>query len=385
MEPNGNTSADNITESALDEETGLINLVVPPILVVIGNMFNILAILIMRSRYFRTLSTSVFMTACAVNDASSLLISLTSHWLSVNFPDAIIRNQYSHYMCKFFNFYGWSNCDFSIIVTMAMTADRAFAIMYPLKASSADTRKRAKIVLVIITLVVITKQFHFWFTSDMVPAGRKDRMCDVFPPTALYYYFYRQVWPWIHISFLTVCFVIIIASNCVIIRSIRKSTGNKSFKGSFSAKSARRTDCPQRFTSRSNTKWRQTAIMLLTESFTLLLLTYPFSVHLAVTLRMTDQQTDAQTQAVNAFVFSIVFYLLYSNKCVNFCLYFSTGSRFRQALWEILKCNGSLKRFHTNYSVPSRLANVSSEGDICNSGSSQPTGGDQKELESSYL
>ncbi|ESO91443.1 hypothetical protein LOTGIDRAFT_105614, partial [Lottia gigantea] len=126
----------------------IVNLYVPPILVLVGNVCNILAICVMRTQHFRYLSTSVYMIACALNDATSLIISLTAHWLYMNFPEIVVRSAYSHYMCKFFNFYGWGNCDYTIILTAAMTADRAFAIMKPLKASTLNLVKRAKIVVV---------------------------------------------------------------------------------------------------------------------------------------------------------------------------------------------------------------------------------------------
>ncbi|XP_071109236.1 neuropeptides capa receptor-like [Haliotis cracherodii] len=325
-------STNDVQPDTLDEVIVFVNLYIPPILIIFGNVFNVLAIMVMRHKYFRNLSTSVYMMAGAVNDASSLLISLIAHWVSVNFPEAIARNKAMDVMCKFFNFYGWGNCDFSIMVTAAMTADRAYAIKYPLKNSSANSIKRAKIVIAVLAVVVVLKEFHFWFTSVIVPADRKDRMCDVDLSSLSYCHFYHRVWPWIHIAFLSLCFLVIIFSNCIIIKSV-KNAGGKSFrktmKNNNSEVSARRN-------TKSRLKWRQITAMLLADSFALLLLTFPFSVHLAVTLTMKDE--GPEVQKINGYVFSMVLYLLYSNKCVNFCLYCMTGSRFRMALREVITC-----------------------------------------------
>ncbi|XP_050412072.1 neuropeptides B/W receptor type 1-like [Patella vulgata] len=332
----------NLTAKDLNEFkiADIVNLYVPPIIVIVGNICNILAILVMRSPHFRCLSTSVYMIACAVNDAVSLIISLTAHWVGVNFPDAIIRNDYSHYMCKFFNFYGWGNCDYTILLTAAMTADRAYAIMKPLKASTMNLVKRAKIIVTLLIVIVVIKEFHFLFSSDLVPPERTERLCSVVAPTDAYEYFYHKVWPGIHLSFLTVCFIIIISSNIIIIRNVRRSANMSDFKNrKLSTGNLSLTG--NEFNSSNQSaqgRWRQMTTMLLAESFALILLTYPFSMHLSVIANIPDVYTDPVKNAANQLSFSVVFYLLYSNKCVNFCLYCVTGSRFRLALREILSC-----------------------------------------------
>ncbi|XP_041378046.1 uncharacterized protein LOC121390325 [Gigantopelta aegis] len=434
--PSTNISAEEFEEFKIAD---VINLYVPPILIVVGNVFNILAFLVMRSHYFRYLSTSVYMSACAVNDAVSLIISLTPHWLYVNFPWTIIRTPDSHYMCKFFNFYGYFNCDYTIVLTAVMTADRAFVIMYPIKASTKDLVKRAKITIAVLMVMVVAKEFHFLFYSDIVPPERADRLCDAITKEQAYKYFFKNIWPWIHISFLTLCFLVIFVSNTVIIVNVRRSdnmvnanikkhnahnisssgsscrnsssrisenpsdcntvfaeltsiqsmpqiensifrksdsdqstsTKNTAFKrsnfnqstsnrsaikeinSSQSTSRINKTPCRASTSSQSSSrsKWQQITIMLLAQSFTLIALTYPFSTHLAISSHISDLYTDPEKKATNHLTFSVVFYFLYSNKCVNFCLYCITGSRFRCAL-RYLCCS---KPPETQYTVHSML------------------------------
>ena len=437
-----NISAEQLNEFKIAD---VINLYVPPTLIIVGNLFNILALLVMRSHHFRYISTSIYMSACAVNDAVSLIISLTPHWLYVSFPGTIVRTPYSHYMCKFFNFYGYFNCDYTIVLTAVMTADRAFVVMCPIKASVADLVKRAKITIVVLMVMVVAKEFHFLIYSDIVPPERMDRLCDVVLKEQTYTYFFNTVWPWIHITFLTVCVLVIFVSNSIIIVNVRKSdnmgnadnskhrcnfsddvkssrnlyslcsnntassesassqttTGEDSninesrFSESLQTKNLRfvrsspnqpttssselneinsSQSSPRKFKSvvrgstssqsSSRSKWQQITVMLLAQSFALVILTYPFSTHLAISSHISDLYTDPEKKAANQLVFSVVFYLLYSNKCVNFCLYCITGSRFRHSLKELCLCKAATPQY-TVHTMLKQTAIATSQTTLC--------------------
>lgn len=337
----------NVTAEDLEsfKIADVVNLYIPPVILVAGNLCNILSIVVMRTRHFQNISTSIYMIACAINDTVSLWISLLAHWLYVNFPEAIIRTEYSHIMCKFFNFYGWGNCDYTIILTAAMTADRAFAIMYPIKASVLNLTKRAKITVSLLVIIVVAKEFHLLISSDIVPATRRDRLCDVIPISPTYKYFWDDVWPWIHITYLTVCFVVILSSNVIIFLNVRRSEEMKDFiQTGHRERSGSETSTSNAGT---RSKLLQITTMLLAQSTTLILLTYPFSLHLAISSQIPDLYTDPVKKAANQLAFSVVFYLLYSNKCVNFTIYCISGERFRLALREVLCCRSSRKRHVT--------------------------------------
>ncbi|KAK3589544.1 hypothetical protein CHS0354_041669 [Potamilus streckersoni] len=304
-----------------------VNLYVPPILIIAGVICNLLIIITTRTKYFRSLSTSVYLATGAVNDMLSLLLALVPHWLYVNFPATYVRTDSSHWMCKFFNFYGWGNTDLGIIITSAMTAERATAIVFPLKSASICTRKRAKIIVVLIIVIVIVKEFHFFISSDIVPETRTERLCDVFPQDESYRIFWLHAWPWIHLCYLSACFLLILASNSVIIRQVRRSPAD-------------RISGVQR--------WRHIAPMLIGESVLLILLTFPFTIHLsglALALRYNpDFYKDSANTATEKLTFSVTFYMLYSNKCANFLMYCVTGSRFRQGLLFALSAFSCEKR-----------------------------------------
>lgn len=312
--------------------SGLINLLVPPILITLGVTCNLMIILTMRTKHFRNVSTSVYLKAGAFNDVLALLISLSAHWLYVNFPQVYVRTDSSNVMCKFFNFYGSGNNDLGIIVIAAMTAERAFVIVSPFGAVRFCSVKRAWKIMFAIIAFVIVKESHFWISSDIVPEGRTDRLCDVFPErqAMAYQVFYSDIWPWIHLAYVVICGVAIMVSNCVILYCVRRSAADK-FKGGQTL--------------------RHLVPMLIGESVLLIVLTFPFSLHLALlAIRLKYDSTiytDAEKAYTEGFVFNMTFYMLYSNKCANFFMYCVTGSRFREGLRVALMdcfCNKKLRK-----------------------------------------
>ncbi|KAK7479257.1 hypothetical protein BaRGS_00029505 [Batillaria attramentaria] len=73
--------------------------------------------------------------------------------------------------------------------------------------------------------------------------------------------------------------------------------------------------------------------MLLAESFTLILLTFPFSVHLIVTLNHRGfAHGPREKQNQRSGLFHRVLHALRQTRCVNFLVYCLAGQRFRQAI-----------------------------------------------------
>ncbi|KAK6175651.1 hypothetical protein SNE40_014060 [Patella caerulea] len=315
----------------------------------------------MNSPTFKTISTSYFMMTLAVNDAMSLCISLTAHWLHVNFPETIVRTQYSYIMCRFFDSYGWGNCDFAIIIVAAMTADRSYAILYPLKCHTKRTPRRLRIEIALLVLVIVVKDIHFWFVSDIVPLGRDERLCEVpvLKLTSRYRYFYEDIWPWIHITFISCCFVVIFVSNIVIIFSVKKSSSNKSV---VDGRKQRTGSSKNKRISPRSAQLRQIAVMLLCSSCVQLLLTFPFSVHIAIADKMAELTCNPNQQSINGFVFSATFYMLYSNKCVNFIIFTCSGTRFRKTWQNKLSqyiCRRKFKSLQINHSTKNPISAIS--------------------------
>lgn len=264
-------------KSILCRITDGLDLYFPPFLIVSGVVCNVLVVLVMRSAYFRSLSTSFYMMANAVVDTFSLISLLTVDWLNVNYPSTIYRGPDSHYMCKFFHFFGWVSSDVGVLLTMAMTLERGLAITFPLQSSSWCTTKRAKRVTVLVFIFASIKDVNFLFTSDTYALYESDRLCYVYLDSANLEIFWKFVWPWIHNVFLIVSFVAIIISNIIIIRHIKMSDKIRKAQHQLSASSA--TDCVTKAARlRQGSRKRQVATMLLVDSFTVIVCTLPFSI-----------------------------------------------------------------------------------------------------------
>lgn len=321
--------------------TMALNTFMPWLLIVIGSVCNFLVILGMRTRNFRSLSTSVYMMVGSVNDLMSLNILLVAHWLYVNFPESIARGDGADVMCKFFNFYGWVQADFGIMLMAAMTADRAHAIVRPM--TTLDLVKLAKIVTAVCVVVVSVKDFHFSFTSVIVDKDRQDRVCDVQYLNDSYQDFYDDYWPWIDMIFDTLCFVVLAVSNLIIIRHLHKSRRGSQLQtrddipGSAPTALSRSPSTMTIHSQNNSNVTRQVTRMLLAESIIFILLSFPFSVHLMVSSQLRLYNDTAKAKS-NQLAFSVVFYLLYANKCVNFFVYCLAGKRFRQAIVAEVLC-----------------------------------------------
>lgn len=324
-------------KSILCRITDGLDLYFPPFLIVSGVVCNVLVVLVMRSAYFRSLSTSFYMMANAVVDTFSLISLLTVDWLNVNYPSTIYRGPDSHYMCKFFHFFGWVSSDVGVLLTMAMTLERGLAITFPLQSSSWCTTKRAKRVTVLVFIFASIKDVNFLFTSDTYALYESDRLCYVYLDSANLEIFWKFVWPWIHNVFLIVSFVAIIISNIIIIRHIKMSDKIRKAQHQLSASSA--TDCVTKAARlRQGSRKRQVATMLLVDSFTVIVCTLPFSIFTTIDSNVVILDGSSGERDWKRFISSMSFYLLYVNRCVNFYLYSWSGTRFREALLVVIGC-----------------------------------------------
>ena len=319
-------------KSILCRITDGLDLYFPPFLIVSGVVCNVLVVLVMRSVYFRSISTSFYMMANAVVDTFSLIGLLTVDWLNVNYPSTIYRGDNSHYMCKFFHFFGWVSSDAGVLLTTAMTLERGLAITFPLQSSSWCTTKRAKRVTILVFIFVSIKNVNFLFTSDTYALNESDRLCYVYLDSENLKIFWKFVWPWIHNVFLFISFVAIIISNVIIIRHIKVSDKIRKTQRSLGS-----SECAGgQIGPRQGSRKRQVASMLLVDSFTVIVCTLPFSIFTTLDSNMVLLAGSSGERDWKRFISSMSFYLLYVNRCVNFYLYSWSGTRFREALLYVI-------------------------------------------------
>ncbi|XP_013104405.1 uncharacterized protein LOC106084961 [Stomoxys calcitrans] len=146
-----------------------------PIIVGTGSLGNILSVFVFFRTKLRKLSSSFYLAALAVSD-TCFLFGLFAQWL--NFVDVHIYNR--EYFCQFFTFFSSLACFCSVWFVVAFTVERFIAVMYPLKRQTMCTVRRAKMVLLGLTLLGCLHCAPFWIYSTPVYSSKLEMtICDI--------------------------------------------------------------------------------------------------------------------------------------------------------------------------------------------------------------
>ncbi|XP_065359831.1 alpha-2C adrenergic receptor-like [Calliphora vicina] len=146
-----------------------------PIIVGTGSIGNILSVFVFFKTKLRKLSSSFYLAALAVSD-TCFLLGLFAQWL--NFVEVHIYNR--EYFCQFFTFFSNLACFCSVWFVVAFTVERFIAVMYPLRRQTMCTVRRAKMVLVGLTILGCLHCAPFWISSTPVYSPKLGTtICDI--------------------------------------------------------------------------------------------------------------------------------------------------------------------------------------------------------------
>jgi hypothetical protein len=143
----------------------------PLIILPVSLICNCLSFIALRSRHMRGTSTAFFMLALSVLDP---LVLLTKNL--VYFPTFVAAYAIS---CKILYFLiyvlGYTN----VWILVIMTADKFFAVWFPLKVSYFCTITRAKYVCIFLLAMTSIISFHHFWTIDSIqhPQDMTQRFC----------------------------------------------------------------------------------------------------------------------------------------------------------------------------------------------------------------
>ena len=212
-------------------------------------------------------------------------------------------------------------------IILSMTFDRWFSIVYPHKASSFNTLKRAKITLVIILLFSVIFNLPQIYVGSFL--GRK-----CVPFGAHFDELRVKLFYWAH-TFLANMgpFLALLSMNSVIIYKVRNRARNLNIeKDNKSAENA------------------QMTVLLLSVSFVFLLLNTPSQVYYLIDMYVDFTKTPKDFGTFSL-VFNIAKHCHFSNSGVNFFLYVLSGSKFRNDLIAVF-----VKKQETKREVSSTLS-----------------------------
>jgi hypothetical protein len=186
----------------------------PLIILPVSLICNCLSFIALRSRHMRGTSTAFFMLALSVLDP---LVLLTKNL--VYFPTFVAAHAIS---CKILYFLiyvlGYTN----VWILVIMTADKFFAVWFPLKVSYFCTITRAKYVCIfLLAMTSIISFHHFWTINSLKhPQDPKQRFCYY---DMTHYSSIQRIWR--YVDFVIWCFlpfILILTLSVLIIYKLRQ-------------------------------------------------------------------------------------------------------------------------------------------------------------------
>ena len=301
---------------------------VPPILIVVGTIGNILSILVLTRRSIRVSTTALYLTFLAFSDLCVLYTGLLRQWLIYLFEFDV--RHVSNAGCKLHIWLLYSSLDFSAWILIVVTLERVILSWCPYSAKTKCNRKYAT-VLVVILIFLLGLNSHLLY--GMIHEERFDASTNTTVISKCveinnkYGDFFNLTWPWIDLCALCLIpFSVIVIGNGFILLKVIKSKKKTKARVVPSINTGE-----TRTTHRNTSKHSSMTAMLFTLNMVFLVTTSPVSIY---NIGYTHWLTDGthQTYASLDLWWAIVNMLMYTNNSLNFLLYCLSGTRFRQAV-----------------------------------------------------
>ncbi|XP_064620959.1 growth hormone secretagogue receptor type 1-like [Lineus longissimus] len=291
---------------------------------------NILSVLVANRAHNRRLSPCIYMSAMAVAD-TILLLEITWFYslFYSGYLDGLITNP--ELANKFHLYFMYTSSMLSGLFLAEMSIDRLIAVRVPMAASRLCTTKRAKVTVIISSLIIGTANLHVLYIYRYIRDPETGIRVMVFSTlrgvelvASLFYVLVGTVFP----------FLIILGSNLVIIVTLRRASKERA-----RLKSSQQKEGP----GKHQQETQHLTVMLIFVSVAYIVTSLPY--------RMYD--FSAQIPAVDAmYDMSQVYWRLrygigqfavmniwFYNFAVNFYLYIiGGGKRYRNDAKEVLFC-----------------------------------------------
>ncbi|XP_064626851.1 G-protein coupled receptor 183-A-like [Lineus longissimus] len=127
--------------------------ILPPILVVVGMLGNILSFLLMNQSKYSKSTTCFYMRCLAISDSAYIFGRMIQRYLLVVASNILLEPSIKTYFCLFYFAMFHFGLILSPLLLTVMAIDRFVALTWPLKAATVCTMRRSKqLVFVIISL-----------------------------------------------------------------------------------------------------------------------------------------------------------------------------------------------------------------------------------------
>jgi hypothetical protein len=348
-----------------DEKIKNIRLVVPWLIVIFGLFGNIMIIIIFSKKLRRSSSHAFCFIALAISDSLALIFMLLRALLKTE----ILNNLNAS--CKAIKFLYHYFLQTSSWCLVLLTLDRFIAVCFIFKYKNWCKKFHVLKIFIFIIIIVLCLNVHLLvyvkaferkgeFADGISKANEKGRppppirstrvniikkksyVCNVsIDDHPLYFKHIYKNWDIAHaVIYGALPFSFILVANFIIIYKLIKLQ-KKSSKYLSDGKSIEKDE------NDSMVKSYQFTIMLLTVSFTFLVLTSPISLYMAT---IYDNLTNVRISK-REFIKVILRYLGYVNNAINFYIYFFTSEEFRNDVFILFRCCRSILPISKNSSI----------------------------------
>jgi hypothetical protein len=278
----------------------IVGFYLPPIFIALGSVSNILIIIVLSQRHYRSNSSCLYLRFLAVWGVIYLIVALEVHMMTI-YPAEVAK--LGDAFCAEMMFFGYSVTNLSSWTVVFLTFSRFIAVVFPLQAARICTLasvKRFQIVNVIIFSMWGLPHIIYQKTDTVVGLGRFACKFMV-PPLVAWGY---EV---VHVTIMAILpFTIIIGFNICIIFSIRRKTEERdAMTGSGKA-----TD-------------DKAVVTLVVMTPYLIHVTFWDFAFASKVLTLEQKRQYGMSQMV-----AMLFYKIH--QCVNFIIYFVACRRFRE-------------------------------------------------------
>lgn len=322
----------NLDEYASYQVGRYMFLILSPLLMLLGLIFNILSfkLLYPKINSSHTPTSYFYLAVLSVVDTGALFVPGFRGWFKY-----LIDVDLKYMMnCGWFLFVYFTLADLSVYLIINMTIDRFVAVFFPFSAKLWSTIRRAKIGIVVVTIYLVCINFHLIFSiqtekvydheyteNTTVAIYTGVYKCSV-PPQ--YDYWFNFIWPWVDLSvFSFVPFVILVSLNAsILIKSHKQQEAAKALKKNMDREKNQ----------------KRTNVILAMICVIFLLTTSP-----VVILHIIEPYwdlTDPVQDAYHVLATAICEHMMYFNNCFNFWLYFVSWKKFREELRNMF-CRGN--------------------------------------------
>lgn len=289
-----------------------LNLYYPWCLCGLGVMCNLVVFVVtLVSKPFNT--SSMYVAVLAVVDSLALIAKLV--YTSLTAYDVPMGNT----GCQSVLLIGHFLVQFSVWILAIITVERFVAVQFVFKVSTLFTMTRARMSLLITTVLLFLADMHLFWTSVEVMNPLTGLQCGFHPD---HQFFGSKVWHWIDatLAFLFPCALLVVLNALILINLHRHQTKRTQyFKDNI--------DIPQR----SRNQNRQLTVMLVTVSVGTTCLLLPISVFYVVEMYW-NYLESAHSTAKFYLISNLVHFLADCSHAMNFVFCLMGSSRFRTVL-----------------------------------------------------